>query len=249
MAKKKQTNVPMDMNGDGIVSISEKFSYLDQSVRMLVKDKMKSLIIAGDAGVGKTYTVMQVLQDEMVGFNNYKVIKGYCTPLALYRNLYDNNGSILIFDDTDAVLEDKKTKNILKAALDSYEVRKVSWNSTRLPEDLPDEFDFVGRIIFITNKNICDLDKALVSRSFTIDMSLSSTQKIERMEMIKFNLRPDLTIKEKDEIIDFFRDNLDKIPNPAINLRAFDKVATIRKDNPDWVGMSLFVLRTEKHWN
>jgi hypothetical protein len=177
------------------------------------------------------------------------VIKGYCTPLALYRNLYDNNGSILIFDDTDAVLEDKKTKNILKAALDSYEVRKVSWNSTRLPEDLPDEFDFVGRIIFITNKNICDLDKALVSRSFTIDMSLSSIQKIERMEMIKFNLRPDLTIKEKDEIIDFFRDNLDKIPNPAINLRAFDKVATIRKDNPDWVGMSLFVLRTEKHWN
>lgn len=244
----KKNNV-IDTNHDGIISISEKFDFLDKSVRMLIKGRMPSLIIAGDAGVGKTYTVMECLKDEMVGFHNYKVIKGYCTPLGLYRNLYDNNGSILIFDDTDAVLEDKKTKNVLKAALDSYETRKVSWNSTRLPEDLPDEFDFTGRIIFITNKDLKDLDKALISRSFTIDMSLTPEQKVERMEMIKYKMKPELSLSIKDEVINFFRENLSKIPNSAINLRAFDKVTTIRAEGGDWVSMALFVLKTERNWN
>jgi len=245
---KKKKNEVMDSNHDGLVSTSEKFDYLEKSVTMLIKDEMPSLIIAGDAGVGKTFTVMKRLEEENV--TNFKVIKGYCTPLGLYRNLYDNNGMILVFDDTDAVLEDKKTKNVLKAALDSYDTRKVSWNSTRLPEDLPDEFDFTGRIIFITNKNLKDLDKALISRSFTIDMSLNAEQKVERIEELKYKLRPDLDIKTKDQIIKFFKENLKTIPNAAINLRAFDKIATIRKSNPEnWVNMGLFVLRTEKHWS
>jgi hypothetical protein len=79
-------------------------------------------------------------------------------------------------------------------------------------------------------------------------MSLTAEQKVERMEMIKYNMKPELSIEIKDEVISFFKENLKNIPNSAINLRAFDKVTTIRAEGGDWVSMSLFVLKTERNW-
>ena len=60
----------------------------------------------------------------------------------MYRTLFENNKSIIVFDDCDAVLKDPVALNLLKGALDSYGKRIMSWNAdtTRLPERMHSEY-------------------------------------------------------------------------------------------------------------
>jgi hypothetical protein len=54
-------------------------------------------------------------------------IKGFSTAKNMFRTLYENNGSTIIFDDCDSILKDAIAINILKAALDSYDKRVITW--------------------------------------------------------------------------------------------------------------------------
>ena len=100
--------------------------------------------------------------------NGYIIFKGTSSPFGLYRALYHHRNQIVVFDDCDAILKDDVASNILKAALDSYDVREITWmsKSTFNPGDMseeeienkiveeskyPSKFEFRGQIIFISN--------------------------------------------------------------------------------------------------
>ena len=90
---------------------------------------------------------------------------------------------IVIFDDCDSVLQDKVAVNILKAALDSYDKRTISWLQKGFIDDgLPNSFEFQGNVIFISNMSSDKIDQAVKSRSMTIDLSMSIDDKIENIE-------------------------------------------------------------------
>jgi hypothetical protein len=162
---------------------------------------------------------------------DFVFFKGYSTARGLYNTLYDNNGKLIIFDDCDSVLEDKTSKNILKSALDSYEERTISWMAKMNKNDeYPSQFDFTGRIIFISNKSKDSIDGALKSRSLMVDLTMTPEEKIERLTYILPNILPEYDMETKELALNF----LDNVKNDVdINIRTFIMVSKMCKSFPD----------------
>jgi hypothetical protein len=156
--------------------------------------------------------------------------------------LFDNNKSVIVFDDCDSVLKDPVALNLLKSALDSYGKRIISWNADMKDEDLPRSFEFTGRVIFISNMNESRIDQAIRSRSMMIDLSMNLEQKIERMETIAME---DEFLPEYEKVIvkdalDLIRSNKDTVKE--ISLRTLISVAKIRASNKNWKDLAQYVL-------
>ena len=134
-------------------NINQRFEFLNNLTTMVVNNATPSLIITGEGGLGKSHSVTETIKSNDLSDDEYIFFKGYSTARGLYNTLYDNNGKLIIFDDCDSVLDDKVALNILKSALDSYEKRTISWMAKMNKNDeYPQQFEFTGRIIFISNK-------------------------------------------------------------------------------------------------
>lgn len=223
--------------------INQRFELLSNLTTMVVDDITPSLIVTGEGGLGKTHSVHQTIRDRGLESDNYVFFKGYSTARGLYNTLFDNNGKLIIFDDCDSVLEDKVAINILKSALDSYEKRTITWMSKMHKSDpYPPQFDFTGRIIFISNKSKSAIDGAILSRSLTVDLSMTLDEKIERMETILENILPQYDIDVKREALAFISNNCG---TSSINLRTLIMISKMRYSNPDnWVDMAEYMINS-----
>jgi hypothetical protein len=210
---------------------------------MVIYDVTPSLIIVGEGGLGKTHSVSQAIGFTGLENNEYVFFKGYSTARGLYNTLYDNNGKLIIFDDCDSVLEDKVAVNILKSALDSYETRTISWMARMNKNDeYPQQFDFTGRIIFISNKSKSSIDGAILSRSLTVDLTMTPDEKIERMTTILPNILPEYSDEVKTEALNFLNENKE---GSNINMRTLIMVIKMASSNPDtWKSMASYMLNS-----
>lgn len=199
--------------------INERFGFLESLVRMTIKGTRVSLVITGEGGLGKTYTVKQQLKNSGLFSDNqnpdvsdYKFVKGFATAKGLYNLLYQWNGKLIIFDDCDEALVNEVSKNIMKGALDSYDERIVSWVTNKEGGEIPNEFEFTGRIIFISNLSRTKIDQAILSRSSTVDLTMSSSDKIERMSNILHapHFAPTVSKEIKDAAFEVVMANADK---------------------------------------
>lgn len=118
---------PFDALFEDPLSEKELFGLLDRGIDDVKSGKSKTLIVSGDAGIGKTFTVTQ----RLAGSNSEAFKGGITSAAALYKMLFLNNqkGKILIFDDLDSLLENDACVNILKGALDSSDKPEVSYTS------------------------------------------------------------------------------------------------------------------------
>ena len=181
-----------------------------------------SLIVTGSAGIGKTHTVLSTLQSQgLQKDKDYFVFKSKMTPRGLFRTLFLHYDKIIVFDDLDDLFQDVGCYAILKACLDSYEVREVAWSSEQngkknvsvnaikdsrkkkqMIEEarqallegeagvkIPDCFEFKGHVIFISNLPQAKFDKAVLSRSKKIDLSLTDKQIFSRMKEVVTKLK------------------------------------------------------------
>jgi hypothetical protein len=226
-------------------TINQRFEFVGDMVLMLCKGDQASVVVSGPGGLGKSHTVtaaleaagltdVTVLDEFQVGSvidtaNSYRVIKGYSTPKGLYRTLYENKDGVVVFDDCDSVLKDPVSLNLLKAALDSYDRRIISWRADMRDEELPQSFEFKGRVIFISNMPSEALDQAIITRSMAVDLSMTSQQKIERMQYLldQPNFMPEYAKNLKQDalnLIDSFRDSVKEL-----SLRTLIQVVKIRK--------------------
>ena len=238
--------------------INKRFEFVEKLVNMVASGVQPSAIITGEGGLGKTYTVTQTLEkngykdisdlaDFQVGavINTRKCftfVKGYSTPKGLYRTLFENNKSVVVFDDCDSVLKDPVALNILKSALDSYGKRIISWNADMRDDDLPRSFNFEGRVIFISNLDEGKIDQAIRSRSMMIDLSMTTDQKIERMETIAAapEFLPEYDAEIKSDALSLIREIKDEVKE--ISLRTLISVAKIRASNKDWKDLATYML-------
>jgi hypothetical protein len=218
---------------------------------------MNSLMISGRAGTGKTYNVTKGLDDEgLMADDDYIVVSGAVSTVIMYKKLYQYRNKILVFDDCDAVFRDENGRNILKAALDSKKVRRISYlkkSSTVFdPKDfendpegefnavesglVPAYFDFTGRVIFISNlpKDKADPDGAIRSRSILIDINPDDATLMERIKTLLPYLEPrDLPLNEKEEIFEFMKRAND------VSMRTFVKAAGFKQAGlPNWERMT-----------
>ena len=238
--------------------INTRFGFVEKLVTMVATGVQPSAVITGEGGLGKTYTVTKTLNEK--GYKDltslaefevgtkirksktYSTVKGYSTAKGLYRTLFEGNGSVIIFDDCDAVLKDPVALNLLKGALDSYGKRIISWNADMKDEDLPRSFEFTGRVIFISNMNQDRIDQAIRSRSMMIDLSMTLDQKIERMEYIAKSAEflPEYDTKVKTDALGLIR----RLKNDAkeISLRTLIAVSKVRASNKDWEELAEYML-------
>ena len=209
------------------------FSNLERLTKMVGRGIQPSLVITGMAGVGKTHLVKETLKQmglrESYEFEHFK---GKATAAGLFITLYQNSDKIVVLDDCDSVFKDDDAVNILKAALDSYDTRKISYISTKplkdeFGEPIPAHFEFTGKIIFISNIHQSKLDEAIRSRSFVSDISMNTGQMFTRMEQLMQSMEPSIPLAAKQQALEIMKDLDAKFGGVDINLRSFIKAARI----------------------
>lgn len=221
--------------------INQRFEFLNQLAKMVIFRVTPSLIVTGEGGLGKTYSIMKAIDDCELYQNEFVVIKGYSTARGLYNTLYDSRDKLIIFDDCDSILEDRVALNILKGALDSYQTRTISWQCRMSRGDeYPTQFNFTGGIIFISNKKMSSLDSALLSRSLTVDLSMTDMEKISRMRHLLCDIVPQYPLEIKVKAIDFLEQNRHKL---NLNLRSLILTCKLVYHNPgNWKDLANYML-------
>jgi hypothetical protein len=240
--------------------IETRFNILDEMTKATIQGDVRAMIVVGPPGVGKSYGVEYQLEkagmfDKISNKKlKYEVIKGAMTPIGLYCTLYrfSDPKNVLVFDDCDSILLDDVALNILKAALDSGKRRRIYWNSDSSMlrrEGVPDQFDFKGSVIFITNlkfdnlrsKKLQDHLEALQSRCHFLDLTLNTMRdKYLRIKQIfrKGDLFQDydFTPEMGEEILDFMYANRDRLRE--MSLRMALKIADLTKVSPNWKALA-----------
>lgn len=253
-AMKKSTSVsfaPVTVEPANKFHINKRFEFLNKAVRMVANGVQSSVVISGSGGLGKSHSVKSALMQSglrdlssviasseegaVVNRNRgFVFVKGFSTAKNLYRQLFENNDSIIVFDDCDSILKDPVAQNVLKAALDSYDTRIISWGAeSRGDDDLPRSFIFTGRVIFITNMTMDRVDQAIRSRSITIDVSMTTQEMVDRMRVIaeSEDFLPNIDSSYKMEALNFIDRNKDKMKE--ISLRTLITVSKIVATNPE----------------
>jgi hypothetical protein len=224
-------------------NINQRFQFLNDLTTMVVNNTTPSLIVTGEGGLGKTHSVTETIKSNDLSEDKYIFFKGYSTARGLYNTLYDNNGKLIIFDDCDSVLDDKVALNILKSALDSYETRTISWMAKMNKNDeYPQQFEFTGRIIFISNKSISDVNEAIRSRSLTVDLTMTPSDKIERMSAILENILPEYSLEFKKDALSFLSEVSNEV---SVNMRMLIMVTKMRYNYPDrWKDLASYMVKS-----
>jgi hypothetical protein len=227
--------------------------------------------VVGEGGLGKSYTVMRRLAKNGLtelsthassfevgarfdtnNTRSFVVVKGYSTPKALFRTLYENRTRLIVFDDCDSVLENDTAANLLKAALDSYDKRIVTWNSEGWgggDDELPKSFEFTGAVIFISNMAMHRVPQAVISRSAPADVSMTRAEVIDRMRQIvrSDEFMGEVELSLKLEAVDFIGQHIQNPQIKTFNLRTLIKVITNRRCKPDrWQRLSLSMMMAER---
>lgn len=236
--------------------LAQRFDILEDMTRAVKKGDVRSMIVTGPPGVGKSFGVERVLSKHDVfatvaddkKLKKYEVVKGAMSAIGLYSKLYEFSDAknILVFDDCDSVLQDELSLNILKAALDSSKKRMIHWNTdSRLlrSEGVPNSFEFKGGAIFITNikfenvrsKKLKDHLEALESRCHYLDLTIDTErekllrirQVVTQADMLQdYDLSPDA----KAEVVNFICAHPKRMRE--LSLRMVLKVADIRVSMP-----------------
>ena len=223
--------------------INQRFGFLNDLTSMVVTGITPSIIVCGQGGLGKSHSVTKTIEDNYLEPTEYVFFKGYSTARGLYNTLYDNNGKLIVFDDCDSVLDDKVAVNILKSALDSYDKRTISWMSkVSKSDEYPQHFDFTGRIIFISNKSKDKIDEAILTRSLTVDLTMTPDDKVTRMESILGNILPEYDMDVKQDALGFLKSVKDDV---SLNMRMLIMVAKMRLMYPEtWRNLATYMVKS-----
>lgn len=249
-------------------TINERFEFVYKCTQAVGGKHLPSLILSGEGGLGKTHTVLTALESiglrnlrEVIGqqelteeeelelgaeFNDttYALIKGYSSPRGLFNALYEHRERVIVFDDCDSVLKDEIASNLLKAALDSYEERWITWNAApAFGDKTPRSFRFNGTVIFISNMSLNRIDPAVRTRGISIDLSMTLNQIIERMNFIAKNpeYMPDVDISHKLQCMQLIEELKDNIR--GLSLRTLTNVIKLKLSCPnDWERMAEYVI-------
>lgn len=229
-------------------SINQRFGFVSDMVTMLSNGSQSSVIVSGPGGLGKSHTVYNTLikngfkdvttldgfnPGDVLGKKTFVVVKGYSTAKGLYRTLYENRNGVIVFDDCDSVLRDPVSLNLLKGALDSYSKRIISYKADIRDDDLPNVFEFKGRVVFISNLPSNAIDQAIISRSLAVDLTMTDIQKVERMRhlLLQDDFLPEYSKTLKDDAINLIESVVSSVKE--LSLRTLIQVIKIRSSNPN----------------
>lgn len=214
---------------------------------------INSMIVSGAPGIGKTYSLSKRLDKAHNSAEcNVKSISGKMTTLALFEVLYKNRHStdVVLLDDMDSIFDSEDGMNLLKAVLDTSK-RTVSYMSTSKymrDNNIPNTFEFNGKIIFITNKDLHKIAgskgkqaphcQALISRSVYVDLEIQAKEDIMihiENVMLSTNILSDYGINQSGSnmILNWMLKHQERLMLPS--LRTPVLISALYNSNPyDW---------------
>lgn len=218
---------------------------------------INGMIVSGDAGTGKTFTVKSALKHTGHHENTEYIKGGKITAASLYVKLFLNRSKhrIIVLDDCDIIhhADKKQIIPMLLGAAELGQQREVSWETAKknpLMEEfnVPHKFMMEGSLIWITNDTRDDIAKAckqwknaILSRFNFAECTFTPEQKfmytlhlIQQVEMLGKNCQeflggyPDNIIQET---IDYMTDNYNYLVE--VTPRQAIKIADILHHNSD----------------
>jgi hypothetical protein len=249
-----------------ISRIEKRFEILYELTEGATVGIVRSLIVSGAGGVGKTFTVERILDaaKEKYGLKT-EVVKGVVSPVNLYKLLYRNRekDNVIVLDDADAIFFNEDALSIMKAALDTSITRKISWlsDSHSLKEDsVPTSFLYEGSMIFITNINFqqhLDVGKtkltphlqALMTRAIYLDLQLHTSRELVAWinHMVNKNhilVQAGLTHTQEKVAMKYLNDNVAQLRN--VSIRTALQLAQFIQAKPDdneWMTMADVIVK------
>jgi hypothetical protein len=211
------------------------FDDMNNLTKMVANDVSPSLVITGQPGLGKTWNVTKTLDTLGLKENeDFIHVKGRCTAAGMFITLFENSDKLIIFDDCDSIFKDTDGVNLLKGALDSYDKRVITWMTAKGLKDqdgemLPRSFNFTGKIIFISNLPIAKVDSAIRSRSFVLDITLTSDQLLKRMRDLLNDVEPEVKLNIKRDALSALKSAHKKFEGVELNFRSLIKAIRIRQ--------------------
>jgi hypothetical protein len=260
------TNIPavpvvLETDEELDARIADTYDNLEILVNSVADGQTKSMVVSGHAGIGKSFTVRQTLEENIN--SNFVFIKGFVKATGIFKLLWENRfeGQTIVFDDADAVFQDEVGLNLLKGALELTKTRRIAWLSEKefISEDgeqIPRYFDYEGTIIFLTNLNFNDLIsrgnklaphlQALESRSIYFDLQINTNRELMtriKQVVMSSSILSDRGISKADEakLMEYLTENVDRLKE--LSLRTVEKLAVLYLASPDkWITLANSVM-------
>lgn len=229
--------------------INQSFHTMSLIVKSAISGDAAALIISGPPGLGKSWTVEQELKRVDPKGDRHEVANGYSTAVGLLRKLFiaRHKHRILVLDDIDSIFADPVALNLLKAACDRRQQRRISYLAENNlicdveAVQIPRSFTFEGTIIFITNLDFdaaVDAKRAnhahlaaLMSRAHYISLAMRSNRDYmcRIKQVVKAGMLRDqgLDATEEADVLAFIEEHRDELRE--LSLRMCAKVGDIRK--------------------
>ena len=237
------------------------FELMSEKVMQVAFGYANSLIITGGSGLGKTHTVKESLNTSRTNYKLVKgdITTSGLYQLLLNNHdkliVFDDCDSVLTEVDPnilkaalDSYAEREVSRQIsshfrtegmtMKDIMANY-LGKVSMAENKdlfNPKNkgkLPQTFIFTGRVIFISNLKLSEVDKNLITRATaTIDVDLTHQQVLERLNKVMSNMKKNVPEKMKNEVlklVDYLTMNFET-RNP-LNIRTVSNAIDTRVSN------------------
>lgn len=222
----------------------------EQYLEFLDNDEQRFMISAGGAGIGKSYGFNKMAEllnmkpfeeGDSPGDGDYDIFEApdVNSGKQLLNILKAHNGKIIVFDDNDKVLKRADCASVMKKATATTGRRIVGD-----PDDIKQNFEFTGRIIIMTNKDLSQLaesedTKAIISRAMMVsEIYMTVPETIEVMESryqdYEFPSAPRLDDegddkKERNEIMNLIKKNQKNIDPSQFTTRTFQEILTNKR--------------------
>lgn len=229
--------------------IRQRYTTLERMARRVAEGKLPSLIVSGPPGLGKSYTVEQVLEQDEV---EHDLMRGTISAPGLYIALWGmRDGGVVVLDDCDDVFRDETCLNILKAVLDSSSRRVVSYRKRAhwLEElGIDPSFEFKGSVVFCTNIDfeaivarggaLAPHFGALIDRSLYLSLTMrTQADFLTRIRMVAVDddtlVDEGLTHDQAEEVMVFVEDNARHFYNLSIRL-VIQIASCYMEDKENW---------------
>jgi hypothetical protein len=232
--------------------LNERYNGVETYIKGMANGGIRSLIVNGPPGVGKTHSVKTYL--DLYVPNNYIHINSHLSLMALYGKLYDfrDKGKVIVLDDVDTIFSKVEGLNLLKAAMDTTSVRQIHWDSPTHylnTMGLPKNFEFNGSVILISNigfgggngKLVAHLS-ALKDRSYCSHIAETGEDSLFKQVcfmVLERNLFSSLGIPEQHQmmLLEYIDENKKRLN--TVSLRTVVKLSTIFTIDPkNWRTMA-----------
>lgn len=251
----EQLFIQAETEDEAMERIKDTFLMLDKIVDGCAKGNIRGLCVSGPPGIGKSFGVEKQLDAanmfRTLGGQDpkYEVVSGGVSSIGLYQKLYYNRhpDQVIVFDDCDGILFEEECLNLLKAALNSGDKRRICWNKeSRVLQngEIPEVFDFEGSIIFLSNvdfeKSIAKGSRisahleAIMSRCHYMDLEVSTLrdQLLRIKQVMRDGMLAPYNFEPAQEVAiwDFVKDNSEYLRE--VSLRMVKKIADFVKTDP-----------------